>query len=467
MPDTWRAIASRKKAEQASRIPAAWTLPPSFPGPETTNVLDVPRKCGLLSAAELRITEEYDATGLVAELAAGRLKSVDIVRAFSKRAAIAHQLTNCLTEIFFESALERATALDAYYSQHGKPMGPLHGLPISLKDSFHIAGHDSCIGYCGYAFNPATTSAPLVQLLLAAGAVLYVKTNVPQTLMALDSHNNLFGRVLNPANLRLTAGGSSGGEGALLAMRGSPLGVGTDVGGSIRIPAWANGLFGIKPSAGRVPYAGQANPGPPGGSKVGIMASAGPIAHSARDCALFLEAVAEGKPWELDPDIVFGAWEAQGVDLGREVRVGVVRSDGVVRPVPAVLRLLDSVAGRLRGAGVRVVDVDISALLKRAHSIANGLFSADGYGFIFDVLGQTGEPLSPWLQGRLRQKDPKTLAQVAELQARRDELRTELLRVWADVDVLLTPVAPHPVPPIDGFGAVGLVKGNIGGAQAD
>lgn len=132
----------------------------------------------------------------------------------------------------------------------GQLAGPLHGLPISLKDSFQVAGSPATLGLVGYLDHISQTNSSLVDLLLSQGAVVYCKTNVPQTLMAsctilhtafpvqvanslqtTDSHNNVFGRTLNPLNTSLTAGGSSGGEGALVAMRGSPLGVGTDVGG--------------------------------------------------------------------------------------------------------------------------------------------------------------------------------------------------------------------------------------------
>lgn len=106
----------------------------------------------------------------------------------------------------------------------------------------------------------ADFNSPLVDILLDNGAVLYVKTNIPQTLMTADSENNVFGRVLNPNKLTLTAGGSSGGEGALVGMRGSILGVGTDIGGSIRIPAFCCGTYGFKPSTDRVPFGGQTNP---------------------------------------------------------------------------------------------------------------------------------------------------------------------------------------------------------------
>lgn len=99
-------------------------------------------------------------------------------------------------------------------------------MPISIKDSFKVVGYDASLGIANLCFKPAMDTALLVNLLLSAGAVIYCKTNIPQTLSTLDSVNHIFGRTLNPQNRLLTAGGSSGGEGALVAMRGSPLGIG-------------------------------------------------------------------------------------------------------------------------------------------------------------------------------------------------------------------------------------------------
>ncbi|KAG9779651.1 general amidase-like protein, partial [Aureobasidium melanogenum] len=296
----WQSIARRKQQEQLNSIPKDWILK-TRPAANRNNVLAIPRECGLLSAREIELTERYDATALVQELAAKRLKSVDVVTAFCKRAAIAQQLTSCLTEIMFDEAIARAKQLDDHLARTGKPMGPLHGLPISVKDSFKIIGKDASIGYASLCFKPAESNSALVEMLLQAGAVIHCKTNVPLTLQALDSHNNVFGRVLNPANLNLTAGGSSGGEGALIAMRGSVLGAATDVGGSIRIPAMCNGLVGVKPSHGRIPYAGQESGGIPGTETLGIRAVAGPIAHSVRDCELFFKVIGDLEPWTFDP----------------------------------------------------------------------------------------------------------------------------------------------------------------------
>ncbi|KAF2431484.1 amidase [Tothia fuscella] len=461
MPDTWKDISKRKKAEQADRIPKVWLLPKAFePSANINNVLDVPRKCGILSPGELEITEAHDATSLIEQLSTGKLKSVDVVTAFCKRAAIAHQLTNCLTEIIFKDAIKRAKTLDSHFQQHGKPVGPLHGLPISLKDTFKIPGYDSSIGIAQFAFKPATTPSALVQLLLNAGAVLYCKTNIPQTLMALDSHNNVFGRVLNPVNRKVTAGGSSGGEGALVAMRGSVLGVGTDVGGSIRIPAMCNNLYGIKPSWQRVPYSGQQGSTLSGSSAVSIPASAGPIATSMRDCELFLRVVANEEPWNIDSDVAYGLWSDQGCTTAKkDIVIGIVRTDGLITPLPPVVKVIDETATALRAQGIQTIDMDISSLFAQCQSLANALFSMDGYQYIFDTLEATGEPLSPWLSTRLRRKNPKTLDGVRAVHAKRDELRTKFLSIWKDkngrtIDAFVCPVAPHPVPLIDQYNGV-------------
>ncbi|KAI9802130.1 MAG: hypothetical protein M1833_002051 [Piccolia ochrophora] len=446
-------IAARKQAERESRIPEAWRIP-SAPNADVLDVLDVPRSCGVLNARDLEITERYDAVGLAEGIKHGTLGEREVVEAFCKRAAVAHQVTNCLTEIFFDDALRRADWLAAELSRTGKPIGPLHGVPISLKDTFKVKDYDASIGIASLAFKPATENSVLVDLLLEAGAVLYCKTNVPQTLMALDSENNVFGRTLNPKNGRVTAGGSSGGEGALVAMRGSVLGVGTDIGGSIRIPAMCNGVYGFKPSGQRVPYTGQENGVRPGVSEIALAASAGPIAASLRDCELFMKVVAGARPWERDPSIAFGSWEQQGDLVSAKPVVGIARTDGIVTPLPPIARLLDEVVGKLRKAGVDVVEIDTSAW-KKCQDVTNALFGAEGGNHMFDLLETTEEPLSTWLSPRLRRRKPLSTFDLAAVHAQKMQIEMEMLKIWKDpstgktIDAIICPVAPHPVSPID------------------
>lgn len=452
MAAPWETIAAQKRAEQHSRIPKSWLLA-SPPSPSSTaDVRSIPQTSGILSPRELTITSSHDATALAALIRGKTYTASEVCTAFCKRAAIAQQLTNCLTEILFDYGIARARWLDSELARTGRPVGPLHGVPISLKDTFKIKGHDASIGVASLAFQPAEESSALVDILLAAGAVLYCKTNVPQTLMALDSHNWLFGRTRNPRNGAVTAGGSSGGEGALIAMRGSVLGVGTDVGGSIRIPAMCNGLYGIKPSVGRVPYAGQQGNAALGSEAVGLMASAGPIAGSLRDCELLLSVVAEARPWERDLDVVYGLWEEQG-KVGRKPLIGVVREDGLIRPLPPVSKVLEETVQALRKAGCEVVELDTPSL-KTCQSLANKFFGIDGNNYVLDLLSSTSEPLIPWLAFRLRRKTPVSASALVELHARKTALEMEMLKIWMDkkgrrVDAFICPVAPHPVPPID------------------
>ena len=136
---------------------------------------------------------------------------------------------SCLHEVFFDAALAAARTLDVYYAQHKKPIGPLHGLPVSLKDQFHVEGVETTMGYVGWigtfegkmgTGKERVFESEMVRELRNCGAVLYCKTAVPHTLMSGETMNNIIGYTLNPKNRQLTAGGSSGGEGALIGIGG-------------------------------------------------------------------------------------------------------------------------------------------------------------------------------------------------------------------------------------------------------
>lgn len=175
MPAAWETIAAQKQKTQKESIPKEWLLK-SLPSKDVLDVRDIPRSCGILTGKELDITEQHDATSLILALRERTYTSLEVATAFCKRAAIAQQLTNCCTEMFFDRALARAKELDEYFETTGRPSGPLHGLPISVKDSFDIVGLDSSIGIAALANKPATKNAALVDILIKAGAVLYVKT---------------------------------------------------------------------------------------------------------------------------------------------------------------------------------------------------------------------------------------------------------------------------------------------------
>ncbi len=454
-PEQWQEVAARKQAECLAAIPSAWIIPPAVLkgvplGPDSgINVieLDIPRRSGIMAEPEIVITEKYNATELVAQLAAGGLTSEEVTLAFSKRAAIAQQLVNCLTETFFDRALERAKFLDAYFKEHKKPIGPLHGLPISLKDSFNLEGIPSTIGYISFAKNPPLTyNSALVDILLKLGAVLYVKTNVPQAFMSADTDNNLFGRTLNPLNLSLTAGGSTGGESALVAFRGSVLGVGTDLGGSIRMPSLCCGNFGFKPTSGRIPYARKC--AGVKGAFHPVMACAGPICNDLTDVEFFMETIINAEPYEYDSGVYDVAWRTVKNDSSKKLTIGVQAEDPSFPLHPPVRRALSSAVAKLKEAGHTLINIphDPANSIATANDMMLKYYQADPERSQLKNMQDGGEPVVPSVlsMNTLGTAGDWRELSVSDLGAMNRQ-RSEMIDAWREVwvnnklDVLLGP----------------------------
>jgi amidase len=163
----------------------------------------------------------------------------------------------------------------------------------------------------------------------------------------------IFGRTLNPYNRSLTSGGSTGGEGALIALRGSPLGVGSDIGGSIRIPAAFCGLYGLRPSSGRIPYAGVVNSLEGQDSLVSVL---GPMSNSLTGIEAFMKAVIDQKPWLNDPLALRKSWDDDAYLLaehgyGKKLCFAIMWDDGITVPHPPIVRGLELTKGALIAAG--------------------------------------------------------------------------------------------------------------------
>ncbi|KAJ5247189.1 hypothetical protein N7468_002172 [Penicillium chermesinum] len=349
-------IALEKRANRERSIPEEWRLPKGHVPEDQLNVTDVPMHCGILTEKECEITE-LAAAELVERIQSRELSSYEVTLAFCKRAAIAQQLVNCLSEIFFEKALQTAAALDAEYAVSGIAAGPLHGLPVSLKDCFQVEGTDASIGFTAFSNEPALEheESEITKIMRQNGAVLFCKTNVPLGLMAGETYNAIYGYTSNPYNRSLSSGGSSGGESALLALKGAPLGVGTDVGGSIRIPASFCGLYSLKPSFGRFPTFGLRD-GLNG--QEAVRNTVGPMARSVRDIQLWSKTVIKSEPWMTsDPDCLPIPW--------RELRIpdklcfGIWLDDGIVKPLPPVTRAVLKTKAALEAAGHSVIEFQV------------------------------------------------------------------------------------------------------------
>ncbi|KAH7915795.1 general amidase [Hygrophoropsis aurantiaca] len=460
----WSDLVADKKRRQAESIPKEWLISP--PPDTLLDVTAFPETCGLLTAHEIEITNTL-VDVLLRKLASGEWTSVAVTTAFYKRAIIAHQLVNCLTEIFVDRALARAAELDAHLKTTGQVVGPLHGLPISLKDQLSIQGLETIMGYVSWIGKYAEKNAVLVDILIQCGAVPFVRTNVPQTLMWPETFNNIFGRTTNPYNRLLSSGGSSGGEGALVALKGSPLGVGSDIGGSVRIPANFCGLYGLRPSYGRVPYSGALNSLEGQDSVLSVF---GPMTRSVSGLKAFMRAVVHAKPWLKDPLAVRKKWDEEEYRLadhghGEKLCFAIMWDDGVVVPHPPVRRGLETVKAALLKAGHTVIEWQAwkhRELGDMTREIWNAA-SAEDYKV---TTSATGEPIitsmalepGPAVIAPFRpSKDGISAYQLWQVQKKRRMVRQEYTDLWEasvartgtgrPIDAIICPAAPFTATP--------------------
>ncbi|KAJ7599208.1 amidase signature enzyme [Mycena floridula] len=282
---------------------------------------------------------------LVSQVHSEKLGPTEVLAAYSKVALKAHEQLNCLTEIMILAA--------ETWAKDCNRNGSLAGVPVSLKDTLGVKGFDSSIGYSAWVGKPMAQDSAMVRLLRDAGAVPFVKTNVPITLLAFESNSDLFGRTLNPHNKKYSPGGSTGGEAALLAYGGSRLGIGTDVAGSVRIPAHYSGVYTIKSSVGRMPKVGSGT-SIPGQEGVGPVYS--PMARTLEDLETFWKAIVNQKPWDYDHTCLVMPWKE--LDLSKSsMRWGVMWDDGVILPSPACTRALKIVVDALNRQGQQVIAI--------------------------------------------------------------------------------------------------------------
>ncbi|KAJ5383795.1 Amidase [Penicillium concentricum] len=464
---SWELKGEAKRQSILNAIPEKWRLKSAVP--PATELRDVTGDYirQYLTEREIEITET-DAVGIVDETSTGRWSAVEVTAAFCHRAALAHQLVGCLHEVFFEAAIEDAKQQDEYFAKHKTPIGPLHGLPVSLKDQFHVKGVETTMGYVGWINTfqgqqndprSGIEESELVRELRSLGAVLYCKTSVPATLMAGETINHIIGYTWNPKNRLLSCGGSSGGEGALMALRGSPAGFGTDIGGSVRIPAGFNFLYGLRPSAGRIPYQGAANSMDGQGT---ILSVIGPIAPTARSLTLLFKAVLSQKPWLYDPLALELPWRDEVVQETRALiekarsgsstlAFGIMKYDGVALVHPPIARGLKIVEKTLKRLGHRVIEWK-----PPSHAIAAELvgkvFNMDGGVDLKYHFSLSGESPAPQVISTKNGAE-MTASEIAALNVTKRQYQKQYMDYWNStaevtgtgrpVDGLFCPLAPH------------------------
>ncbi|EON62436.1 hypothetical protein W97_01658 [Coniosporium apollinis CBS 100218] len=434
----WEQISAAKRKALLASLEGLIPDPDILPPDSQLDVTSFPASSGWFKERELEITAA--SASLILTNIKGRTWSAEeVTRAFCKRAGLAHVLVNCLSETLFDEAIATAKSLDSHLNSTGETVGPLHGLPISLKDNFNIIGKDSTVGFVSWVNDPAKYNSNIVDLLRDAGAVLYVKTNVPTAMMIPETVNNVFGRTVNPLNRSLTSGGSSGGESALVAFGGSPLGVGTDIGGSLRIPAACTGIFTLRPSFGRFPTL-RARTGLAGQEAVNSVN--GPMGRTLEDIVLLSKVIVNSEPWHKDPKCLPIPWHP--VEAKTKLKLGVLWDDGMAKPTPPVQRALKETVEKLKKAGHDIVDWAPDGHAQ-ALGILGRMFVADGGKSIRKILEPVNEPWRPEMEYYTKAQE-LGVYDMWQLQLERSELCKQYLDRWHacdGLDAILAPTTPY------------------------
>ncbi len=328
--------------------------------------------------------------------------------------------------------------------QAGDLKGPLHGVPVTIKDCFDVAGLVTTGGTLGRAGLVAHSDATAVARLRAAGAVILGKTNCPEFCLAFETDNLVFGRTNNPYDETRVAGGSSGGEGAILAAGGSPLGLGTDGGGSIRVPSHCNGTAGLKPTTGRIPTTGA---WPPFAGILEPTNAAGPMARFVEDLILALPVLAG--PDGHDPvAIAMPVLDPDEVDLAG-LRIAVHTDDGIVTPESAVIDAVNAAASALSDAGAAMTEARPTGI-EKAPDLFMGIYASDRAKIFRDYLAEAGttEP-HPMLDTTLGMFADSAMSaeDVARLLLAWGDYRRTMLEFFQDYDAILCPANAYaPLP---------------------
>jgi amidase len=379
------------------------------------------------------------AAQMAGAIRAREVSSAAVVGACLERIAAVNPKLNAVVQTTGEAALRRAGEADTALAR-GELWGPLHGVPMTIKDAFETAGVVTTAGTKGLESYVPERDATVVARLRAAGAILLGKTNVPELVLRFATDNHVYGRTNNPYDPARTPAGSSGGAAAIVAACGSPFDIGSDAGGSIRIPAHFCGIAGLKPTAGRVPRTGHIPFFELGAAEA--YAQVGPLARRVEDLALILPVIAG--PDGVDPDIVPAPLgDPASVDVG-SLRVAYYTEMGLEpAPTAETSAAVRSAAAALAEAGAAVTETSPPGV-STAPRLWRDIFVADGGAGVQSLLAKLGtkqmHPSLEWTQ----QGEDLPVSEYSRLLTRWMELRRDGLAFLENHDAILCPVNATP-----------------------
>ena len=370
---------------------------------------------------------------------AREISSEELIAAHLEQIRQINPALNAVVDLLADSAMREARVADKKLAA-GDDVGPLHGVPFSIKDSIEVSGARCTAGTLGRKNAPVSEcDATLVARLRAAGAIPIAKTNLPDLLFSFETDNLIHGRTNNPYDLSRTPGGSSGGESALIAACGSPLGLVSDAFGSIRLPAAFCGITGIKPTSGRLPRSGHV---PPPGGWLEAVWQMGPMARYTEDLILAMHLLGgeDGEDFTTPPAELIEAADLRGL------RIAFFTYNGFARCEPEIENSVRRCAEFLSASGISVEERTPPGV-DQAYELEFALFGADGGEGIDEYLREIGSTsvhvLHRSFVARMRPYRASGY-ELAKRWAQWDEYRANLARFFGEYDAVLCPVYTQP-----------------------
>lgn len=311
------------------------------------------------------------------------LSPEEVFYAYLEKTLDVHRRLNCCTEIILES-FEQLKTIDS------SKKGMLYGVPVSVKENISLKNYDSSCGVVKFLNQPADEDAVIVKLLKEQGAIPFVRTNFPQALLNYDCSNPIYGQTLNPHNLQKTAGGSSGGEAALIGGGGSVIGVGTDIGGSARIPASFCGICGFKPTAGRLSAKGCK---PIFRGQKTVLSTPGPMGKDVDSLALFMKAVMCKQMYFLDPTIPRQPFDDEVYKSRKALRIGYFDHIERTPTSPSMTRGVQEIKALLEQAGHTLVPYTPVRFQEITELMGKGALVDGGATFMRQLEGSPVDPI--------------------------------------------------------------------------
>ena len=383
----------------------------------------------------------YSATHQARLIRERKISSEELIQAHLDQIARVNPAINAVVELLDpETARPGGRARTGASAPLFDAAGPLSGVPFSIKDSIEVAGTVCTAGTLGRrGAAPSTEDATLVARLRAAGALPIARTNQPDLLFAFESDNLLYGATNNPYDLTCTSGGSSGGEAALIASCGSPLGLGSDCAGSVRLPAAFCGIASIKPTSGRLPRTGHF---PPAGGWIEALWQIGPMARYVEDLSTVMPLLigTDGRDWST---VSMPLHDPRNVKP-REVRVAFYTDNGIAAADAEVSQVVRAAATAL-AAEARVEEAR-PGCLESAYDLEMKLLGADGGDGLWQYLAELGSTqVHPLLRGWVEKLEAyrTDLAGFHRYWDEWDRYRVEMFAFLRDYDVILCPAYIH------------------------